>query len=510
MSDLLTIGIILSIYLIVSIGIGIYGRSKESSAEDYFVASRKINPWVLFCTLAATNFSAFFFLGFAGASYRAGWGFYGIMAMGTSLVGLSILLLGIPIHKLGREKGYVTPPELIAGETNSKHLGWLYGTVLVVFTLPYLATQPMGAGILLETLSGGEIPYFTGALLLTCVMIIYLVLGGMKSSAMTDVFQGILMFSILIIFVIGFFIHEDIDGFSEAGQSLWDNKPDKFVREGNFTWEIIFSFTILWPITVPMFPQLFSRFYIAEDDKAIRTAAWLYPTVVPILFLFPVIIGAYGNIVDFGLAEYTSQELCEENGHLWNEEKKSCEFTKKESDNILPLVLTEYAPLWAGAIVCIGAIAAFMSTADSQILAMSSIITKDGLPAVTEVKEENEKQIGRILIIILAIIGLVLAYDPPDTIFDIVSQAFTGLAVLFPTTVAVLYWKRVKANSCIMSIIVGEILVGWSYWSAKTGNAIPDWFTQGFHFSTPVILITILTLWISTEIEERLSNNASS
>ena len=487
MSDLLVIGIILAIYLVISIGIGLYGRSKEDSAEDYFVASRKINPWILFCTLAATNFSAFFFLGFAGASYRAGWGFYGIMAMGTSLVGLSILLLGIPIHRLGKEKGYVTPPELIAGETNSKYLGWIYGSVLVVFTLPYLATQPMGAGILLETLSGGEIPYFTGALLLTCVMIIYLVLGGMKSSAMTDVFQGILMFSILIIFVIGFFIHEDIGGFGEAGQSLWDNKPEKFVREGNFTWQIIFSYTILWPIAVPMFPQLFSRFYIAENDKAIRTAAWLYPTVVPILFLFPVIIGVYGNIVDFN--------------HT---------LTKSESDNILPLVLTEYAPLWAGAIVCIGAIAAFMSTADSQILAMSSIITKDGLPAITEIKEENEKQIGRILIIILAIIGLILAYDPPDTIFSIVSQAFTGLAVLFPTTVAVLYWNRVRANSCILSIIIGEILVGWSYWSAETGNAIPDWFTQGFHFSTPVILITIIVLWISTEIEERLSNNASS
>ena len=487
MSDLLIIGLILAIYLAISISIGLYGRSKEDSAEDYFVASRKINPWVLFCTLAATNFSAFFFLGFSGASYRAGWGFYGIMAMGTSLVGLSILLLGIPIHKLGKEKGYVTPPELIAGETNSKYLGWLYATVLVVFTLPYLATQPMGAGILLETLSGGEIPYFTGALLLTSVMIVYLILGGMKSSVMTDVFQGILMFSILILFVMGFFIHEDIGGFSEAGQSLWENRPETFVREGNFTWEIIFSYTILWPITVPMFPQLFSRFYIAEDDKAIRTAAWLYPTVVPILFLFPVIIGVYGNIVEF-----------------------DSPLTRTQSDNILPLLLTEYAPLWAGTIVCIGAIAAFMSTADSQILAMSSIITKDGLPAVTEIKEENEKQIGRILIIILAIIGLALAYNPPDTIFDIVTQAFTGLAVLFPTTIAVLYWDRVKANSCIISIISGEILVAWSYWSAKTGNPIPEWFTQGFHISTPVIFVTIIVLWISTEIEERLTDNSSS
>jgi len=487
MSDLITVIIILALYLCISVAIGFYGRSEEDTAEDYFVASRKINPWILFCTLAATNFSAFFFLGFAGASYRAGWGFYGLMSMGTSLVGLSILLLGIPIYKLGKEKGYITPPALIAGETNSIYLGWLYGAVLVIFTLPYLATQPMGAGILLETLSGGEIPYFTGAFLLTCVMITYLIMGGMKSSAMTDVFQGILMFTILAIFVIGFFIHEDIGGFSKAGQSLWDNKPEKFIREGNFTWQIIFSYTILWPITVPMFPQLFSRFYIAEDDKAIRTVAWLYPTVVPVLFLFPVIIGVYGNIVEF------DQDL-----------------TKAQTDNILPLVLTEYAPLWAGAIVCIGAIAAFMSTADSQILAISSIITRDGLPAITEIKEENEKQVGRILIIILAIIGLVLAYNPPDTIFHIVSQAFTGLAVLFPTTVAVLYWKRVKANSCIISIIAGEIIVVWSYWSTKTGNSIPEWFTQGFHISTPVIIVTILVLWISTEIEERLSNDASS
>ena len=154
--------------------------------------------------------------------------------------------------------------------------------------------------------------------------------------------------------------------------------------------------------------------------------------------------------------------------------------------------------------------AAFMSTADSQILAMSSIITKDALSSNQIIEENDEKKFGRFLIIILAIIGLMLAYYPPDTIFDIVSQAFTGLAVLFPTTVAVLYWDRVKANSCIISIITGEILVGWSYWSAKTGNAIPDWFTQGFHFSTPVILITILVLWISTEIEERLVDNASS
>mgnify|MGYP001288712776 CR=1 FL=1 len=40
MSDLLTIGIILAIYLAISVGIGVYGRSKEVGIEDYFDENR--------------------------------------------------------------------------------------------------------------------------------------------------------------------------------------------------------------------------------------------------------------------------------------------------------------------------------------------------------------------------------------------------------------------------------------------------------------------------------------
>ena len=75
------------------------------------------------------------------------------------------------------------------------------------------------------------------------------------------------MFSILAIFVFGFFLHDDIGGFSEAGQQLWENKPEKFVREGNFTWEIIFSYTILWPITVPMFLSSSLDFILLKMKK---------------------------------------------------------------------------------------------------------------------------------------------------------------------------------------------------------------------------------------------------
>ena len=524
MSDTVTVLLVLSVYLAFALGVGWLARRRGAPGlDDWFVASRRIGPVVLFCTLAATNFSAFFFLGFAGASYRAGFGFYGLMAFGTALVGASILLLGVPIHRLGKAKGYLTPPELVAGESGSRALGWLYAGVLVIFTLPYLAVQPMAAGLVLEQLTDGGIPYFAGATLMTGAMLIYLWLGGMRSSAWTDLVQGLLMLSLLAA-AVAVVIH-GLGGFGTAGNALWDTDPALFRREGNITPRVWLSYTLLWPLTVPMFPQLFSRFYIAESDRGLRTAAWLYPTVVPLLFLAPVLLGVLGHL-DFPDLQGT------------------------ESDSIVPLLLMEHAPLWLAAVVMVGAMAAFMSTADSQLLAMSSILTRDVAATVgrfvtfsllalvgaalvvvtgtlwlaegdtlagvlslvgviclalawTLLPREDysgtmgaaqQLTIGRGLIVVLALAGLALAYDPPDTIFNIVSQAFTGLAVLFPTTVALLYWPRVRAGACIASIVAGEALVAWTYWLTTHDNDAPEWFAHGFHVSMPIVAVSAAVL----------------
>ena len=70
--------------------------------------------WVtLFLTLIATNFSAFFFLGFAGEGYRKGYAYYPMMALGTSFAAISFFIIGNKAWKLGKEKGYITPVEMI-------------------------------------------------------------------------------------------------------------------------------------------------------------------------------------------------------------------------------------------------------------------------------------------------------------------------------------------------------------------------------------------------------------
>ncbi len=115
------------LYLTALIIVGVIASRKTGeSPEDYFLANRTFGPVILFLTLAATNFSAFTFLGFAGAAYKLGFGQYGIMAAGTALMPIMFFILGRKIWRLGKKHGYMTPPELIDGQTKSYTLQLIY------------------------------------------------------------------------------------------------------------------------------------------------------------------------------------------------------------------------------------------------------------------------------------------------------------------------------------------------------------------------------------------------
>ena len=134
----LTVYLMLGAYALVTLVISLYGFKREKNTpEDYFLASRTVGPVVLFFTIVATNFSAFFFLGFAGAGYRIGYSYYGTMAFGTAFVAVAFYLVGDRAWRIGQVKGYITPPELIGKSLNSKSLEMVYLAVMVIFTLPF-------------------------------------------------------------------------------------------------------------------------------------------------------------------------------------------------------------------------------------------------------------------------------------------------------------------------------------------------------------------------------------
>ena len=417
------------LYFLILLAIGIYAHKRTGKhPEDYFLANRNFGAIILFFTLAATNFSAFSFLGFAGKAYTDGLGQYGIMALGTSFMAIMFYFLGRKIWKLGKKKGYITPGELIGKEHGSKSLQILFALVMSIFTIPYLAIQAVGAGYILQMIFP-NLSIKIGAIIVMTVICLYVLFGGMKASGWTDVFQGLLM--ILAMFLAFAFISNSLGGVKNATYNAMQVDSSLFSRPGPrnyFTIEIWVSFLLLWIFCDPMFPQIFSRFYTAKNEDSLKMAMILYPLLISFFFLFPVLIGVW--------AHGTGIEI-------------------DNPDNVLLLMVKNYTPSFIFSFVIVGALAALMSTADSQLLSLSTMLARDIFG-----KGIKQSKLITIFLTIFSIAFLIFGYDVKTGIMGIlVKTTFSGLVVLAPSIIATLYWKRTTKWGCIASIVGGEAIV---------------------------------------------------
>ena len=468
--------LILLIYIAIVFLGSLRGASEHAKTpEAYFLANRNLGTGALFFTILATNFSAFYFLGFAGAGYRIGYAHYVMMAVGTGFACLSFYILGTKVWALGQKHRFITPAELIYHQTGSKPLRWIFASVMLLFTFPYLALQIIGAGYILENITNGAVSYFWGAAFLTLFTIAYVWIGGMKSVAKTDLKQGLLMIFLMLVAVI--VISNSLGGLTAANEKVFSIQPELFSRAGMgdaFPPKKWFSLLIFWLFCIPMFPQIFMRFYIAKDLNTLKKSALLYGLIPLFISILPVIVGVLGHLTFPGL-EGT------------------------ETDQILPKMLAAHSPEWFTGLVMVGALAAFMSTLDSQLLALSTIVTRDFiLPFRQKIDFKQQVFIGRVWVLILAFVGLAIAAQPFDTIDDMGRLAFGGLAVLFPVSFAILRLGGLSSGFALASIVVGEFLLIAFYY-----QLIPDAYLFGFDRSIIVLVVCFAIVLLGKLFDKR-------
>jgi solute:Na+ symporter, SSS family len=423
-------------YLVAMVLIGVLVRRKSSIDKTQFLlAGRGLGRVLLFVTMAATNFSAYTIFGLSGAGYRMGYAYYPVMAFGTGFMALCMFVMGKRIVGLSRERGYVTPSDFVADRYGSRAFKRFFSAVLIVFTLPYVAIQAVSSGRSLESLVG--IPYAVGALLVTGCIVLYVVLGGMRSVAWTDVAQALLMIGCtLAAFVI---IARASGGFVHVNRELFASLPALYARPGldrSMSPGAWFGFLFLWFFADPMFPQLFQKLIAAKDTRSLKTTVVLYPLITGLLFFLTVSIGVMGRA--------TFPDL-----------------PAARSESIFPLLLARYAHPALAALLMTGGLAALMSTMDSQLLTLSSLVTLDFFTV-----RRREVLVQRFTLVALGTLGFLIALWPPVTILDFVNRSsFTALAVLAPTVIGGLYWKRASLWGATASIIAGEALVVLFYFN---------------------------------------------
>jgi len=447
--------LILLTYLGLTLFLGYrYGQKSDPSIEGFFLSNRNLRTAALFFTLIATNFSAFFFLGFAGKAYELGYGYYAMMSFGTSFAALTFYVVGNKAWRLGKEKGYITPVEMMRGETGSDTLALVFMIFMCVFMIPFLAVQAIGGGLILEAITNGQITYGWGILLMTLFIVVYVLIGGMRSIVVMDIKNGVIMLTLMLVaFVV---LTHNMGGITALNEQLFTERPALFDARANgfFTPVRWISFLILWSCCLPAFPQIFMRFLMGRNISTFKKSTVIYTLIPPLLFIVPVTIGVLGHIDFPALGE-------------------------KEIDRVLPMLLSQYTPSVFTALILTGALAAFMSTVDSILIAITSIGTRDVYVRYIRPQADSLQQVrvARILLVGLAFVGLILAWLRPASIFTIVTVTFSGSALLFPVIVAVFYLPKISPRACTIALISGEALLMYLTFStpapAWLGSALP-------------------------------------
>ena len=428
----LSLGVIVG-YLLLALAVGLVAyRVSETTAEDYYLASRSLGTVVLLFTTFATLLSAFTFFGGPNLAFAAGpeW----LIVMGTLdgvLFAVLWYVIGYKQWLIGNRNGYVTLGEMLGDRFGSVGLRALVAGVSLLWLFPYVMLQQMGAGEALVGLTDGAVPYWGGAALITLFMILYVVLAGMRGVAWTDTIQGLFMLS--VVWLAAAWVVSAVGGVGAATGAMLDARPD-FGGFGGGTYSVgfIVSTAITIAFGVTMFPQINQRFFVAKSGETLKRSFALWPVLVLLLFVPAFMLGAWaaGMPVDV-----------------------------PENANVLPVVLNEYTPAWFAALVIAGAMAAMMSSSDSMLLSGSSYFTRDLYRPVinADASERREAWIARVGVAAFALLSFAASLFRPGTLIEVGSTAFSGFALLALPVLCALYWERTTRTGMITGVLVPQL-----------------------------------------------------
>ena len=427
-SWIVVLGIIVG-YSILCLLLGFQGwRVGKVSIEDFIVGGRQMGFIVLYFTYTATFMSAFAFLGAPGWIYSRGISFFATF-LSCVFSPLFMYIFGYRCWLLGKRYGYMTPSDLLADFYGSELVRVLVAILSLIFLVPYIQTQMMASGYLLEAGTGGRIPYMWGTLFLLAVVVIYSLLGGIRSVAWTDVFQGIWGF--IAIWIAGLYVSQVALGTIDPAyiiRRIEEAKPNLLLFS-DAGWPAYMSM-FLGLAGISLYPPMWIRYYVAKSPKLLKWTAVLSPIYYVWWYLPCFMIGWAGALVMPGL---------------------------KQPDNILPEMMVKYAPPWLVGLVFAGGMAAAMSTADSQLHACSSIFTRDIYQRFLNPRASERSMVilSRALVAILGFLSVVLAVLFPSMIVMIVAMSLSSFLMLIPLLVGALYWPRATKWGAIAGLVVG-------------------------------------------------------
>jgi solute:Na+ symporter, SSS family len=441
-------------YLAVVLYIGIFAFRRMAPsgpdghvAEDYFLAGRALGPMVFLLSLFGTNMTAFTILGSAGHAFANGIVTFGLMASSSAfIIPLTLFFVGTRMWAMGRRHGFITPVQMFRDRWECAHIGTLIFVVQAALLVPYIIIGVMGGGTALRAITGGFVPYWLGGAIVAMVVMSYVFFGGMRGTAWVNAFQTVLFlsFGAIALIVIG----RGMGGFPAAIESLLASPETAplITRERVSPW-FFFSYTFI-PLSTIAFPHITIFCLTARRMVQFRRTVIFYPLCILAIWLPCVFLGVAANSMKdtprVAQKLEARRTLASAPATMPADERAALR-RQAAGDDVVPIMLERYAPLWLAGLLGAGIMAAVMAS-DSQILALSTMFTEDVFAfygGKARFGEAVQVQTGRLFVVILTVVAYLIALRAPQSIFDLAVQyAFSGYAALSPLLFAALFWKR--------------------------------------------------------------------
>lgn len=428
----------LGLYFVVMLGIGFYAYKKSTSdVSGYMLGGRNLSPSVTALSAGASDMSGWMLMGLPGAMYLSG--------LSSAWIGIG-LIIGAYLNYLivaPRLRSYtelandsITLPDFFENRFNDdkRILRVISSIVIIVFFTLYTSSGVVAGGKLFESSFG--MSYELGLYVTAGVVVVYTLFGGFLAVSLTDFVQGCIMFLALVLVPV--VVLTEVGGLSNAVTTVEQLNPTLLSFVSGVSVLGVIS-AMAWGLGYFGQPHIIVRFMAIRSVKDLPIARRIGMSWMIVSLIGALATGFVGVVY----VNQTGTEL-------------------KDAETIFILLSQVlFHPLIAGFLLA-AILAAIMSTISSQLLVTSSSLTEDIYKAFfnQHASQATLVLVGRISVLVVALLAIFLAYDRDSSILSLVSNAWAGFGAAFgPVVILSLYWSRMTKQGALAGIISGAATV---------------------------------------------------
>ncbi len=431
-----------ALYTLGIIYVAYRGYKETKSEDDFWVAGRSLGWYATAMTLFATTISGAGYFGAAGSSVNIGLAFLWLNF--GSMFGLFLfhIIIGPKLWYVGKRHNLYTVSEFITKRfENSEAINRILALGSAVFVSVILYGQFKATGIVMEVLTG--VPYVWAIVMALGALTLYTIFGGMKAVVWTDVIQGTIM--VLGTFALIFVPISRAGGFTAMNVKLQTLAPQTMTWHGTYSIGFALSWIVLYMSAYNSSPYQVQRAFMAKGFSTFKN-------------MMPVAMIAYFCTNTMKFSGLASRVLIAEGTMP----------APPTADYLFPYLVTHLLPLPIAAVLMTAALAAIMSTGDSLLMNVSTVLTNEVYRRYFRPKADAKQLVKVSQIIIGAISALMLIFALVEyksgisipIIYMIVQTGMGGLAALYlPGLLYGLFWKRATKTGVIVSQIAGFFTV---------------------------------------------------